>query len=177
MGSKMPLAKRSARDVIGRFFAKVVVDTINLRFLCHLQELALQRFSRLEVAAQRLLHNHPPQPASSSRGRLRRGCRQSSQRNPAPLHVVKVVAVRVVVFVTASGDRLISGIAPCLRNLRSSSTAAARTFQRSAVHALGCGNFLISSDISCGNRRWTCIARDADNGELAGKSSCAWRRL
>jgi hypothetical protein len=60
MGSKIPLAKRSARNVLDRFFAQVVIDAVDLALGSDFQKLLVQRLGGIEIVAKRLFDDDAP---------------------------------------------------------------------------------------------------------------------
>src|SRR5580765_5216805 len=59
-GLKNAIAEAENKNVLYRFFAKVVVDAENLLFGQHFADLAVQRFGRFQIITERLFKDHSP---------------------------------------------------------------------------------------------------------------------
>ena len=60
---EQPIGEPADQNVLHRFFAQVVVNTVDLPLAHHLQQAGVQRLGTGQVGAERLLHHDPPKAA------------------------------------------------------------------------------------------------------------------
>src|SRR5260370_18547448 len=97
-GLENGIVEAEYHDVLHRLFAQIVIDAIDLIFLQHILDVAVQRLGRLQIVSKRLFDYHPA-PVSILLTR-KSGCSQLTHNLRKKLgrrcQIEKIVALRMV---------------------------------------------------------------------------------
>src|SRR6266851_961255 len=97
-GLENSIVEAEYHDVLHRLFSQIVIDAIDLIFLQHILDVAVQRLGRVQIVSKRLFDYHPA-PASILLPR-KRGCSQLlhnlRKKFGCGRQIEKIVALRML---------------------------------------------------------------------------------